>query len=187
MKKLILSVSAIVGFSMVGFSQGVQFADASAPSFDTTIAGAPNTTQDLNLVLLEGSTAATATTPIATLLLSDGTASGDISVFGFIYDNSGTVYPTPAASVYFQIEAWTGTQYNSYAAALASGVTGEFAGTSAVFNETIPGPPNTPPALTGVGIVALTQVPTTIVPEPSTLAMAGVGLASMLIFRRKNS
>jgi hypothetical protein len=28
---------------------------------------------------------------------------------------------------------------------------------------------------------------TTAVPEPSTLAMAGVGLASMLIFRRKNS
>ena len=183
MKKLILSVSAIVGFSMVGFSQGVQFADASSAA-DVSIGGVINTTQDLNLQLLEGSTAGTATTVLATLLVSDGTAAGDISTFGFIYDNSAnSVYPAPQGSDYFQILAWTGS-YTSYAAAQASATVGEYAGASAVFNEAIPlQPPATPPTLTGIGIINLTQVP---VPEPGTLAMAGVGLASMLLFRRRN-
>jgi len=186
MKKLILSVSAIVGFSMVGFSQGVQFAgNVGLP--DNTIAGVVNTTQDLNLQLLEGSSAGTATTVLATLLNSDGTSSGDVSTFGFIYDNSAvSVYNAPAGTDFFQVLAWSG-QYTSYAAALASGKTGEFAGASVVFSETIPvQPPATPPALTGIGVINLTQVPTTVVPEPSTLAMAGVGLASMLFFRRRN-
>jgi len=186
MKKLILSVSAIVGFSMVGFSQGVQFAD-NAGTPDNTIAGVINTTQDLNLQLLEGSSASTATTVLATLLVSTGTASGDVSTFGFIYDNSVvSVYNAPAGTDFFQVLAWTG-QYTSYAAAEAANAVGVYGGASAVFSQSIPlQPPATPPALAGLGVINLTQVPTTVVPEPSTLAMAGVGLASMLFFRRRN-
>jgi len=38
----------------------------------------------------------------------------------------------------------------------------------------------------GVGAQDIVMSSVTVVPEPSTLAMAGVGLASMLIFRRRN-
>jgi hypothetical protein len=183
MKKLILSVTAVVGFSIGSFAQGIQFADSASPAFDTTISGIANTSQDLNLQLLEGSTSSTATTVLATLLLNNTSANGDISVFGFIYDNSGTVYSAPAGTDYFQVLAWTGN-YSSYAAASGSGQVGVYAGSSPVFSEAVPAPPATPPALTGLGTINLTQVST--VPEPSTLAMTGVGLASMLFFRRKN-
>jgi len=185
MKKLILSVTAVAAMSVPAFAQGIYFQDNGSASFDTSIAGVGNTSQNLNLALLEGSTV------ITTLLLSDGTASGDITGnSGLIYDNSGKEFLLPAAAgtaVTFTIEGWTG-QYSSYAAAEASQTVGVFAGTiNTVVN--IAAAANPPPNgndLTGFGVLNLTQVPTTVVPEPSTLAMAGVGLVSMLFLRRKN-
>jgi len=198
MKKLILSVTAISAMSLSGFAQGITFSDGATPAYDTTIAGVPNA-QDLNLELLFGASAGTVSTPIVTLLLSssanpatstDGgvyTAAGDVSAAGYILDNSGTAYSVPGgATDYFQVEAWTGA-YSSYAAALAANKVGVYAGASGVFTEAVPaGSTGFPVDITGVGIINLTQVATTVVPEPSTLAMAGVGLASMLMFRRKN-
>jgi hypothetical protein len=201
MKKLILSVSAIAGLSLAAHSQGISFADnsasASANGYDTTINGQVNT-QDLNLALLIGS--ATPNTPVVTLLLSDPTvttspaigqvssAVGDVSAAGYIFDPSSQAYVVSAfagQTVNAEVEAWTGN-YPSYAEALASGVTGEFAGVSQVFTAAIPATSTGFAAdISNVGVINLIQVPT-VVPEPSTLAMAGVGLASMLIFRRRN-
>jgi hypothetical protein len=185
MKKLILSVTAVAAMSVPAFAQGIFFQDNGTAAYDTTIAGAPNQ-NDLNLALLQGSTVLT------TLLLSDGTATGDITGNGgLIYDNSGDEFLTPTiagTTAPFTVEAWTG-DYSSYAAALASGVTGVFAGSDS-FTVAIAAPASPPPNgndISNFGVVNLTQVPTTAVPEPSTLAMAGVGLASMLLFRRKNS
>jgi hypothetical protein len=199
MKKLILSVTAIAGLSLAGHAQGIFLSDGTFTTGDTTIAGVANTTQDLNLELLYGSSSANVTTPVVTLLLSSsaspangalgGTyaAAQDITgLGGVLNDASGTGYLVPAGTQDFIIEAWTGN-YSSYQAALASGVTGEYAGVSQIFSASVPAAPNTPTDVSSMGIINLTQVPTTIVPEPSTLAMAGVGLASMLMFRRKNS
>jgi hypothetical protein len=198
MKKLILSVTAIVGFSVAGFAQGITFLDGSFPSSDTSIAGVPNSA-DLNLELLYGTSAGNVTTPVVTLLLSSSanvssgaigqtyTAAGDISTLGFIDDQTGNEYNLAAGNYFFQVLAWTGNNLNSYSAALASGQTGVYAGSSSVFPESIAASPAPPGDVSAVGVINLTQVPTTIVPEPSTLAMAGVGLASMLFFRRKVS
>jgi len=205
MKKLILSIAGTSLLALSSSAQGIALADNSPASFDNTINGVPNTTQDLNLELLLGTSAGTITTPVVTLLNSVGTtlnggviqplgqesaAAGDISFFGTIDDQSGAEYTLSAyagQTLFFEIEAWTG-QYNSYAAALASGVTGESAGTSSVFSEAVPTASNSNPIdVSSVGVIGLTQVPTTIIPEPSTLAMAGVGLASMLFMRRKIS
>jgi hypothetical protein len=202
MKKLILSVAGTSLLALSSSAQGIAFADNSGASYDTTIAGTPNTTKDLNLELLYGTSAGSVTTPVVTLLLSTsatpastpiaigGTyaALSDISFLGTIADPSGVTYSLPGGVTdFFQVLAWSGS-YQSYAAALASGVTGEFAGTSSVFSESIPASSTAFPAdISSVGVVGLTQVPTTIIPEPSTLAMAGVGLASMLFMRRKIS
>jgi hypothetical protein len=198
MKKLILSVTAVSALTLSGFAQGINFADnnpaaTAAGGYDTTIAGAPNFTQDLNLELLYGTTAGSITTPIVTLLLSSsaspangnigGTymASGDISALGgAILDNNAQEYNLAAGTYFFQVLAWTGSAA-SYAAALQT--SGQFAGASQVFSTSTAALPAPSADISGVGIIGL--VPTA-VPEPSTLAMAGVGLASMLIFRRRN-
>ena len=198
MKKLILSVTAVAGFSIASFGQGITLLDGNSPAYDTTIAGTPNTTQDLNIALLYGSSSSTVSSSVVTLLLSSsaspstgtvgGTyaALGDISSLGYLFDNSGTEYNLPAGAYYFQVEAWTGS-YQTYAAALASGTVGVYAGASPVFAETLAASPAPSGDVSAMGVINLSQVLTTIVPEPSTLAMAGVGLASMLFMRRKIS
>jgi len=190
MKKLILSIAGTSLLALSGSAQGIVFADNSGAASDTTINGVANTTQDLNLELLYGSSAGAVSTPVVTLLLSSsaspaGTptaigatygAATDISFLGTIADPSGATYTLPGGVTdYFQVLAWTGN--TSYANATTKGA-------SAVFTESIPAGSTAFPAdISNVGVVALT---TSVVPEPSTLAMAGVGLASMLIFRRKN-
>jgi len=189
---------------LAGHAQQVLFADAGTGngSVDTQIAGANNTTQDLNLELLVGS-GGTAGTAVVTLLLSTSTGSvttalGTIQpglkdvtgTGGDIDDLTHNTYLVAAGITDFQVLAWTGN-YATYAAALASGVTGVYAGQSGVVvfpGTTAPaaGSPASEINLDANGPINLTQVPVTMTPEPSTLAMAGVGLASMLIFRRKN-
>ena len=191
MKKLILSVTAIGAMSLSGFAQGITFSDNVFTTYDTTINGVPNTTQDLNLELLYGSTANTVNTPVVTLLLTSSaqptsgalggvySAAGDISAYGSILDNSGQEYNLPGGVTdYFQVLAWAGNAPTFQAAIFA----GEpLTGTSAIFTEAIGvGSTSFPADITGVGVIALG------IPEPSTLAMAGVGLASVVIFRRRN-
>jgi len=200
MKKLILSVTAIAGLTMAANAQQVQFADGGSGngSIDTQIAGV-NNLSDLNLELLVGS-GGTAGVNVVTLLLSQATstatsalgtiqsAKGDISGSGGdIADQTVNFYQVAGGTTDYQVLAWTGN-YSSYAAALASGVTGVFAGESSVQVFAVApaaGSPAVKINLDANGPINLTQVPTTIVPEPGTLAMAGVGLASMLIFRRR--
>jgi len=193
MKKLILFIAGTSLLALSGSAQGINFADNSGVAFDTTINGTPNTTQDLNLELLEGASAGAVTTDIVTLLLAQSatpsgsptaaggvySAASDISFLGTISESSGTAFTVPAGLDFFQVLAWTGSS-PTY-----PGMTpGTTDGASAVFSETIAGGATAFPGdVSGVGVIALT---TNIVPEPSTLAMAGVGLVSMLFFRRKN-
>jgi hypothetical protein len=203
MKKLILSVTAVAGLALAGTAQQVQFADSGTAngSIDTAINGAPNTSQDLNLELLVGSSSTTVTTDVVTLLLNGASATattalgtvqpgaGDITgTGGDILDKTINFYAIPANDTYYQVLAWTGS-YSTYAAAVAAyngNVLGAGYGSSAVLAF------SPPPALNTVVSEDLdpnqlnVSVVTTVVPEPTTLAMAGVGLASMLIFRRKN-
>jgi hypothetical protein len=204
MKKLILSVTAIAGFSAGAFAQGSITFDGSnnnntsvsaTSNGSVFIGGVLDTDTDINAELLYSSTGVAGTfSPVVTLLLSStatvatpalgqiSSAAGDIGygLNGSLYDNSGNVFAIPgiatSATAYFEVEGWTG---NSSTYAAASGAKG----TTAAFTEVLGG--QNPPYTTINNMPALNLV-TTVVPEPSTLAMAGVGLASMLMFRRRN-
>jgi len=199
MKKIILSVIAVAGVSVSSFGQGVVLADNStSKTYDTTINNVINTSTDLNLELLIGTSAGSVTTDVVTLLLSNnqsapssglvalgGTyaAAGDISTFdGLIYDNSGAEYNLTSYAgdtVYLEIEAWTGA-FSSYAAASAPG-SGAAYGTSQVFTSTVASTP------TGFAADVSNVQPFNVssVPEPGTMALAGLGSLSLFLLRRK--
>jgi len=195
MKKLILSVTAIAGLAMAGNAQQVLFHDSngSAPtSNDITINGVVSTA-DLNMELLVGATSSTVTTDVVTLLLSQATgtattalgttqpALGDVSKFGLIVDQTGNAYSVPAGTDWYQVLVWQGNS----ATYPGAGVSG--AGASPIYQFDIAGgiPAAGAPAAQ-LDLPTSINVTVTAVPEPSTLAMAGVGLASMLLFRRRN-
>ena len=93
----------------------------------------------------------------------------------------------PGGAVFLQIQFWdysspnaTGT-FTSYAAALAG--LDPTAVVSFSNGSGGPGtsPPSTPVELTGMPAVILSSVP-----EPATMALAGLGIASLLAFRRRS-
>jgi hypothetical protein len=96
-----------------------------------------------------------------------------------------------AANAEYAIVAWTGS-YTSLDAAIAADLTSagadSFIGISAIATTTT-GDPISSPAGTPVGLKATfpgeTLAPV-VVPEPTTFALAGLGLAALLVFRRRN-
>jgi hypothetical protein len=197
MKKLILSAALLAGMAASVLAQGMVYFDNSnntSPSptatsnglFFIQLAGTTSPVllnQDVNAVLLGGSSATTMST-LATLLLSNGTGTGDITFYGngVFSDPNLLGYAVPGVSsglATFQIEAWTGN-FSSLAAAQAAG--GYYTGTSAIFTSAVGGAAGTglaPKSLDGMAAVVLT------VPEPGTFALAGLGAAALLIFRRR--
>lgn len=101
-------------------------------------------------------------------------------------DPNGKTYTVPGLEnapanssgvAFFKVEAWTGAA-SSYLAAIAGGA---HAGASAPFSNPWASLPNLTPDLTGMPSIVLTSV----VPEPGTFALAGLGAAALLIFRRR--
>jgi len=196
MKKLILSVTAIAGFSMASFAQGTITFDGSnntTPGVGATSGGLVfldsvlDTTIDINAELLYSTTATGTFLPVVTLSLASSAgggsaalgqtlaAAGDITAYGTgqFYDNSGQAFILPIASgtaAFFEV---TGN-------VIANGKT--YNGQTAVFSEVL----SSASSPTQVGVDQMPALNLVSVPEPSTLAMAGVGLASMLMFRRRN-
>jgi hypothetical protein len=204
MKKLILSVTMIAGFSLAGFAQGYISFDGSInsnPSPFATSSGlvfqndAVDTTQDINAELLYG-TYPNPQTPVVTLLLSSSaqgptsaigqtlSAAGDITDYanGTLYDASGDLYQIPnipaGSTAYFRVVAWSGN-YNTFDEAAGANA---FTGVTAIFSEVLSSGTSPLPSYIN-NMPALTM--TVFFPEPSSLAMAGVGIGSMLIFRRR--
>jgi len=88
----------------------------------------------------------------------------------------------PGATATLQLKVWA-TSSGSYNAASSANLANTW-GQSSIFTVATGGvgsPPSTPSALTGLTSFNLN----TSVPEPSSLALAGLGAAAMLVFRRR--
>jgi hypothetical protein len=140
---------------------------------------------DVNLQLLGGTSptslsvcplAADGTPPPSntTLLLSDGTANGDVTAFGdgVFIDNTCQTYDVPGSAYegmyYFQLFAWSG-MYDTYAAAFAAsaaGVPGVYVARTPVFQNPAGGyidashsvPPSLPPDLVDMPAMVMRAV-----------------------------
>jgi len=201
MKKIILSTLIIVGLNFIAHSQvlmnqGVIAFDDSVGSPNVYINGVLDTSTDINAELLYSTSGPFgAYQPVVTLLLSDTTpiygtfhygvvepAAGDVSIFatGQLYDISGNTYQDPAnppgTVENFIVEGWLGN-YSSYTAALYAGAG---VGITAPFTETLSAPAN--PIIANLSNMPILDI---ITPEPATLALAGLGLASLLAVRRR--
>jgi hypothetical protein len=208
MKKLILSVAAVGSLALTGFGQGVIYFDGSNNTSTSPTAtsegqvflnGVLDTGTDINAELVYGTSSAAVSlaNPVVTLLLSSSatqgnstlgetlTGVGDVTDFGsgVLFDGSGTAYQFPTiasgTAVFFDVYGWTGN-FSSYAAALASGTA--LTGSSGVFSEILASATGTANDIEGMGALNLTS---TAVPEPTTMALAGLGGLSLFFLRRK--
>jgi len=197
MKKLIITL-ALVGVSAVAFGQGqvtivndlhvvqlttdtskllaadIPSACAAVPVGGTSLASG----KDI-VVGLYGGTASASLSLITTLPLSQDAFSiddGVVTALGITLPFAGG---TPA---FFTFAAWDGAFANEVLA-LAGG---SYGGNSAVFTMTPAGaapalPTSIQTSLDWIGPVVIGVA----VPEPSTFALAGLGAAALLIFRRR--
>lgn len=98
---------------------------------------------------------------------------------GQFYVLSGVVTALPLGAADIQVRAWyNGGQYSTYEAALGGGAN---VGQSSVFSITLKAA--TDPTVSD--LTGMAPFTVGVVPEPSTIALAGLGAASLLMFRRR--
>jgi len=180
MKKAIISAVALMGLSAATYGQSVFFDNISggglvmgAQASDTingAIMGGPVGSNLVPVIALTG----------GSLLNLGG---------GLVYDPSGLSYTIPGvaansdASLHLQF--WVGTDL-TYAAAAAAG---KLVADSPIFTGPTGGggiPASIPPSALR-NMPNLTLAPTGVIPEPSTLALAGLGAAALLMYRRRTA
>jgi len=191
MKKTILTAVLAIGTSVGVFAQGTVAFDNQNNVSNTPTATASGyvfkngalATSDFNALLMGGSSTSNLTV-LATLLQSDGTILSGASVGapGQWIDLTGASYTVngvaAGGTAFLDVQIWEGN-FSSMAAAKAAGM---FGGDSGIFQNPTGGGALPPADLTGMPSFALTA---TVLPEPTTLAFAGLGAASLLLFRRK--
>ena len=187
MKKILLTAVVLAGLSTsVGvYAQGTVILDNSAGGL--IYVGADNSTplaSDVNAELLGGMPGGSLA-PLATIV---GSAASGITIdFGRIFDPSGLARAvpgvTPGQNANLQLRLWMGNA-TDYAGAVTAGA---FVADSGPFlNPT--GGVGQPPSL-AAGLVALPamHLTTGLIPEPSMLALAGLGAVSLLMYRRRTA
>jgi hypothetical protein len=195
MKRTVLTIAATVGLAGGALAQGTVYLDntsntstsPSATSEGILFKQAAQLNQDVNLTLLGGPNAGSLTV-IDTIF--GASAAGDSFGSGLVADPSGNSFAVPGVALgatgTFELEAWLGNA-TSYAA--ASAVVGTYVGISGTFlNSTggnlVSGIPAIASTLTGLPSFALNPVPA---PEPTTMALVGIGAASLLALRRRKA
>lgn len=198
MKKLVLAVIAVVALSVNVFAQGVQMTidnlngaggrNATANGLFFNANGTAVSSGTINVVVTGGPDAGSLQ-PVASL-----TGAGALFYSGvpgvFLDPTFGTYNVTGVANganATLRVLAWRGAAASYSAAAFTdqfypwSG-SAEVNGNSFTFTQGTGGggvPPGPPKSLDGMPAMVLQ------VPEPSTMALAGLGAVAMLIFRRR--
>jgi len=205
MKKL-LGIVAISALAVGAFAQGtITFANNASELVDQWTSPANNTLiavpvgqGEVQFLAAPAGTAFTAWSPSYTTLGAFLTANpgwnpygitGIVGLAGRFVGTTQTVSPlTPAGgNIEYITLGWTGT-YTSYDAAYAANA---MMGSSALFTSATGNPTSTPtgtPAVLNATYGGMNTAATALqpIPEPTSFALAGLGLAALLVFRRRN-
>jgi len=195
MKKLVLTI-ALVGAVTAAFAQGtVQFSNGTLSRLSLITPGVSTVqiplTASINFGLFYGIGQSTS------LTLSPALGVNSTSSLGIIAnpsDGKSTMlaYQIPGTAqnetdVWIQIKGWDASFGSDW---VAGSKNGNWFGASVIRNVGALGAP-TGPGLniwqnaTGTSLSAINAFGLTPVPEPTTMALAGLGIASLLIFRRR--
>lgn len=200
MKTQVLTIAAALGLAATtGYSQGtISFQNTAATTVktdSTSIGGslaatAATGTSGVKIQLLYqvDSVGSTAPVGVTSLSLADlgnwemagaagniGPVAGRFGAFGVSTGND----VSPAGNVWLQAIAWSGN-FTTFADAVAGGAS--FFGYSTVWSQGTGDGASVPAVSTTSGFTGLTLTP---VPEPTTIALGGLGAAALLLFRRK--
>jgi hypothetical protein len=199
MKKLVITLIAVAGLSASVFAQGTITADnvngiggptATSRGLFFNSSGQAYTGPTVNMTIL-GGTSAGSLQPVANL--TGGSAL--VSFGGGIYaDPAGATYSVPnvplSGTATLQVQAWIGAS-PTYASANPLGEqffawsgSASVPGNAFTFENPTGGggtPAALPKSLDGMPAMSLQPIP-----EPSTFALAGLGMAALLFFRRRN-
>lgn len=191
MKKLILTGLLAVAVTSA-FAQG-QVTLRNIFNSDTSLSA---TTNGLFFLKPDAATPAALINTDFNAVFYGGASAGSLSVLGsfigagaqgdnaagpgtFFSSTIATVPGVPSGSGTFKVEAWIGPETTFAAAVAANRAVGTLTWSNPVGNPAA-NPPDVPPDLVGMGAVLISAVP-----EPSTFALAGLGAAALLIFRRR--
>jgi len=137
--------------------------------------------QDVNFAVYDGSSLVVA--------LFGSAASGDAEAIGgagTFTDNSTDAYydtlSTGGATRTLTLEAWTGSS-TTYPVAFGAGVYED----TVTFSQALGNAPGVPTPSTPVTLTSMPSMNLVAVPEPTTLALAGLGGAALLALRRKKA
>jgi len=181
MKKTLTTLVCLLA-GVAAFAQGtVNFANLVGTTLNQPIFHNDGTTRlasgTFMAQLLGGSSAANLAPIGTTAFLSGGGA-------GYFLGGTQVIPGVLEGGVAFiQIRAWDTTKGATYALAFASGA-GDAWGASGVFSVTTGAPTANPPT-TPATLVGLTSFNLNPIPEPTTFALAGLGAAALLLFRRR--
>jgi len=209
MKKLILTLSLTCGVAAMALAQGTIIIDNSnagntALGSAATVNGAvffqasststpiPITT-DFNVALLNSTSLGGTYTVLGSIIdqgvLGGGPNGGNGPGAGLFTDYSGSVFTAATSTTgYFEVAAWYSSDlstYGDYASALAAAnahTAGIWFGMTPAFANPLGSGINLVPSLDNMPAFVLT---TSVVPEPASFALAGLGAAALMIFRRR--
>jgi len=185
MKKLIATTLATVA-SLAAFGQGtINFANLNGTAVNAPVTLSDGTTKlagaQYMAALLAGPSAGNLTQIATTPFVSSGYFLGGTQVVPGVPGGSTALVA---------IEVWNTTAGSTFAAAQSSGQQNAWAmmvgattttPLSVKLGDPNATPPGTPAALVGLGATKLNGT----IPEPSTFALAGLGAAALMFFRRR--